>query len=185
MWTIRTRKLSRYLEGQCHSMTLKQNRVRPITLLFEVGFKTISQKWSPYWVAVSRATFGSLPWRSMSQHDLATKLCPPQNFVIWSSILKLFHRNDPHIESPLGSLHWRWRSKHYLAAKTCPAHNFVIWSRILQLFDRNDHYIEMMCHFLAHCFGSLRTILHYTKKCYLNSQFQWSTEEGMCPFCTS
>jgi hypothetical protein len=25
-------------EGQGHSMTLKQNRVRPITLLFEVGF---------------------------------------------------------------------------------------------------------------------------------------------------
>ena len=30
--------------------------------------------------------------------------------------------------------------------------------------DRNDHYIEMMCHYLAHCFGSLRSILHYTKK---------------------
>jgi hypothetical protein len=30
--------LGRYLEGQGHSMTLQQNRVRPITLLFEVGF---------------------------------------------------------------------------------------------------------------------------------------------------
>jgi len=30
--------LGRYLEGQGHSMTLHQNRVRPITLLFEVGF---------------------------------------------------------------------------------------------------------------------------------------------------
>jgi hypothetical protein len=28
----------RYLEGQGHSMTLQQNRVWPITLLFEVGF---------------------------------------------------------------------------------------------------------------------------------------------------
>jgi len=28
-----------YLEGQGHSMTLQQNRVRPITLLFEVGFR--------------------------------------------------------------------------------------------------------------------------------------------------
>jgi len=30
--------LGRYLERQGHSMTLKQKRVRPITLLFEVGF---------------------------------------------------------------------------------------------------------------------------------------------------
>jgi len=85
--------LGRYPEGQGHSMTLQQKRIRPITLLFEVGF------YKP--------------------------------------------------------------------------------------FDRNDNYIEMMCHYLAHCFGSVRTILHYTKKSYLNSQFQWSTEEGMCPFCTS
>jgi len=31
--------LSHYLEGQGHSMTLQQNRVRPITLLFEVNLK--------------------------------------------------------------------------------------------------------------------------------------------------
>jgi len=30
--------LGHYLEGQGHSMTLKQNRVQPITSLFEVGF---------------------------------------------------------------------------------------------------------------------------------------------------
>jgi len=30
--------LGRYLEGQGHSMTLQQKRVRPITLLFAVGF---------------------------------------------------------------------------------------------------------------------------------------------------
>jgi hypothetical protein len=30
--------LGRYIEGQVHSMTLKQNRVRPITSLFEIGF---------------------------------------------------------------------------------------------------------------------------------------------------
>ena len=31
--------LGPYLEGQGHSATLQQNRVRPITLLFEVGFR--------------------------------------------------------------------------------------------------------------------------------------------------
>ena len=55
--------------------------------------------------------------------------------------------------------------------QTYPAHYFVIWSRILQLFDRNDNYIEMMCHYLAHCFGSVRTILHYTKKSCLIASF--------------
>jgi len=43
--------------------------------------------------------FGSLPWRSRSQHDLAAKSCPAHNFVIWSRILKIFHRNDHHIET--------------------------------------------------------------------------------------
>jgi len=62
-------------------------------------FETISQKWSPYWDDVSRATFGSLPWRSRSQHDLAAKSCPVYNFVIWSQISTLFHRNDHHIET--------------------------------------------------------------------------------------
>jgi len=32
--------LGPYLEGQGHSATLQQNRVRPITLLFEVRFRT-------------------------------------------------------------------------------------------------------------------------------------------------
>ena len=62
-------------------------------------FETISQKWSPYWDHVSRAPIGSLPWRSRSQHYLASNLCPANNFVIWSRILKLFHRNDRHIET--------------------------------------------------------------------------------------
>ena len=100
---------------------------------------------------MSRAKFGSLPWRSRSQRDLAAKSCPANNFVIWNRILKIFHRNDHHIEMTcraqhLGrSLPWRSRSKHDLAAKSCPAQIFVTWSRILQLFHRNDHYIETTC----------------------------------------
>jgi hypothetical protein len=34
----RAQHLGCYLEGQGHSMTLNKNRVRPITLLFKVGF---------------------------------------------------------------------------------------------------------------------------------------------------
>jgi len=36
---MQAQHLGRYREGQGHSMTLKQNRVRPITLLFEVWFQ--------------------------------------------------------------------------------------------------------------------------------------------------
>jgi len=78
----REQHLGRYLEGQGHSMTLKQNRVRSITLLLDVRFYNISQKWSPYWDDMSRTTFGSLPWRSRSQHDLAAKTCLAHYFVI-------------------------------------------------------------------------------------------------------
>jgi len=46
---------------------------------------------------VSRAKFRSLLWRCRSQHDLAAKSCLAYNFVIWSRISKLFHRNDHHI----------------------------------------------------------------------------------------
>jgi len=38
VYNMHMHHLSRYLEGQGHSMTLKQNRVLPITFLFEVGF---------------------------------------------------------------------------------------------------------------------------------------------------
>ena len=92
--TCHEQHLGRYVEGQGHSMTLQQNRVRSITLLLEVRFTTISQKWSPYWDDMTCATFWSLPWRSRSQHALALKSCPAHNFIIWSPILNLFHRKD-------------------------------------------------------------------------------------------
>jgi len=38
VYNMHTHHLGRYLEGQGHSMTLKQNHVRLITLLFEFGF---------------------------------------------------------------------------------------------------------------------------------------------------
>jgi len=116
----------------------------------ESDFKTISQKWSPYWDDVSRTIFGAIPWRSMSQHDLAATSCMSNNFVIWSRILLPFHRNDHHIEMTCHPQHlvlpWRSRPQHDLAANSCLPNDFVIWSRILLLFHRNDHHIEMTCH---------------------------------------
>jgi len=71
----------------------------PLLSYLKSGFTIISQKWSPFWDDMLRATFGSLPWRSRSQHDLVAKTFPAHNFVIWSRILvilQLFDRNDHH-----------------------------------------------------------------------------------------
>jgi len=54
---------------------------------------------------VSHTTFGLLPLRSRSQHDLAAKSCPANNFVIWSQISKIFHRNDHHIDTTCRAQH--------------------------------------------------------------------------------
>jgi len=54
----------------------------PYLCFLKSDFENISQKWSPYWVNVSRLRFRSLPWRSRSQHGHAAKSCPANNFVI-------------------------------------------------------------------------------------------------------
>jgi len=198
--TCRTQHLSRYLEGQGHRMTLQQNRVRPITSLFEFRFRnyytemttmlrqrvahniwvltlkvkvtawpcskivsgpqlcylksdfeTIIQKWPPCWDDVSRTTFGSLPWRSRSQHGLAAKSCPAHNFVISSRILKIFHRNDHQIETTSRAQHLG----RYLEGQ---GHTMTLQQNhvrpITWLFEvgfrnyftvLNDHHIETTC----------------------------------------
>ena len=86
-------------------MTLQQNRVWPITLFFEVGFR----KYFIEMITILRRRvarkFGSLPWRSRSQHDLAAKSCPAYNFVIWSQISNIFQRNIHHIETTCRAQH--------------------------------------------------------------------------------
>ena len=80
----------RYLEGQDHSLTLQQNLVLSITLLMEVRFYNYLTEMIAIFDNVSRTTFGSLPWRSMSQHDRADKTSLANNSVILSLILQLF-----------------------------------------------------------------------------------------------
>ena len=117
--TCRAQHLDHYLKGQGHSMTLLPNPVRLVTLLFEVDFENISENWSLYWDDVSRATFGLLHWRSMSQNDLAAKSCPAHIFVIWSPVLKLFQRNDHHIETPCCKQIWVTTLKVKVTAWPC------------------------------------------------------------------
>jgi len=99
---------------------------------------------------MSRTTFGLLPWRSRSQHDLSAKSCPANNFVIWSRIFENISQKwspywDDVSRTTFGLLPLRSRSQHDLAAKLCPAHNFVIWSQISKIFHRNDHHIDTTC----------------------------------------
>ena len=95
--------LGRYLEVKVTAWPCSKIVSGPLLCYLKLDFETISQKWSPYWGDVSRATFGLLPWRS--NHDLAAKSCPAHNFVIWSRISKLFHRNDHHIEMTCRAQH--------------------------------------------------------------------------------
>ena len=137
-------------EGQGHSMTFQHNCVRPITSLFEVLFKTISYKWSPCWDDVSRTTFGSLPWRSRSQHDLAAKSCPAYNFVIWSRITKLFYKKWPPCwvdvsRANLGP-YLEGQGQSATLQQNCVRPItllFKVW--FYNVFYINDHHIETTC----------------------------------------
>ena len=136
--TCRVQNLGCYLEGQGHSMTLQQNHFQPITQLFEVRFENISQKWSPYWVDMSCALFGLLPWRPRSQHDLAAISCPAYNFVIWSRILQLFLTNYFSVSNTyLGSI-TRFNRLLFYSVKALKFANKLIKTRsVLFLFDFN------------------------------------------------
>jgi len=143
-----------YLKGQGHSMTLQQNRVWPITLLFEVIFFIYFTEINIILGWLVAPTNWSLHWRSRLQYDLAAKSCPAQKLkfeVPFKIILQKWSSYwDTVLQTTFWSLRWRSRSQHDLAAKTCLAHNFVIWSQILQVFDTNYHHIEINCHYLAH-----------------------------------
>ena len=87
------------------SVRTSRIRVRPITLLVKVGFQNnFAEMITILGVCVARK-FGSLPWRSRSQNDLAAKSCPAYNFVILGRISKIFHRNDHHIETTCRAQH--------------------------------------------------------------------------------
>jgi hypothetical protein len=71
----------RYLEGQGHSMTLQQNRVQPITSLFEVGFSNYFTEMITILRQCVGATFGlflhwTLSVTKLWHYKRYTFLCP-------------------------------------------------------------------------------------------------------------
>jgi len=105
VYNMHAQHLGRYVEGDSHSVTVKQNCVWPITLLFEVGFYNFFTKIITIlrWRVVHNIWVATL--KVKVTHDLAAKSCQANNFVIWSPILNLFHRNDYHIETPCRMQH--------------------------------------------------------------------------------
>ena len=80
-----------------------------------------------------------LHWRLMSQHDLAAKSCPSHNFVIWSLILQLFHRNDHHIKKTCREQHlgrYIEGQGHRMTTKSCPAHYCYLKSHFETIWQK-------------------------------------------------
>jgi len=86
-------------------MTLQQNHVRPITLLFEVRFR------NNYIVIITilRRRVVCNIWAATLKVKVTTwpsaKSCPANNFVIWSQILQLIDIIDHHIDTTCRAQH--------------------------------------------------------------------------------
>jgi len=96
---------SRRLVRPSVSPSIRPIRVRPITLLFEVGFRNYFTEMTAMLRRRVAYKFGSLPWRSRSQRDLAAKSCPTHNFVIWSQNSEILNRNGHHIKTTCRAQH--------------------------------------------------------------------------------
>jgi len=81
------------------SLCISRIRVRPITSLFEVRFYNYFTEMITILRRRVARNIWLLHWRSRSYHDLKAKLCQAHYFVIWRRILKIFHKNDYHIET--------------------------------------------------------------------------------------
>jgi len=125
-------------------------------------------------ITILRHCVASNIWVPTLKVKVAAKLCLVHNFVIWSLILKLFHRYDHHIETLC-------RKQHLGCYLEGQGHSMTLQQKRVQpitLFEVVFYnFLTEMITILRWCplFGFVRGILHFTKKCYLNSQFQWST----------
>jgi len=148
--TCRAQHLGPYLEGQGHSATLQQNRVRPITLLFEVRFQKICTEMIT--ILIRRVAYNI--WVPTLKIKVTARPCSK----IMSSQKLFYLKSDFETISQKWSLYWddvshttfgllllRSRSQHDIAAKSCPAHNFVILCQISKIFHRNDYHIDTTC----------------------------------------
>ena len=146
----REQHLGRYLEGQGHSMTVQQNRVRSITLLLEVRFYnyftemiTLLRWHVAHNILVASLKVKVTAW-PCSKNVSGSLLCH-----LKSDFITILQKWTPYWDdvscTTFWSLPWRSRSQHDLAPKPCPPHNFVIWSLILKLFQGNDLYIKSPC----------------------------------------
>ena len=92
-------------------------------------------------------------------------MCAAHN---WSRILKLFHRNDYHIETMCRAQHWvatlKVKVTTWPCSKIVSSYNFVIWSLILKLFHSNDHHIETTQHLGRYLEGQGHSMTFFVTK---------------------
>jgi hypothetical protein len=80
--------------------------VRPITLLFEVGFYNyFTEMITILRLSVTRKIWVATLKVKVTAWSCSKNVFCPYNFVIWSRILQLFHRNDYHIETTCRTQH--------------------------------------------------------------------------------
>jgi len=116
-------------------------------------FQNILQKCSPYWDDVSPITFGSLPWRSRWKHELK------------SDFINISQKWSPYRDD--ARKHWvdtlKVKVTAWPCSKMCPAHNFCYlksdFTNISQKWSPYGDDVSIPCPL----FGSVRTILHFTK----------------------
>jgi len=97
---------------------------------------------------MSRATFGSLPWRSSSQHDLSAQSFPAHNFVFWSQILQLLLQTTSLCPIPIrGALPGSDRFLLSLFFSTVYFYPLRYWRKTITFVFECIHYSIYFCHF--------------------------------------
>jgi len=150
VYNMHMQHLSRYLEGQGHSMTLKQNSVRPITFLFEVRFLNyftemiaILRRHAAHniKVALLKVKVTAWPWRKIVS---GVYIC-----YLKSDLKTISQKWSPYCDdvsrARFGCVLEGQGHSMTLHQKLCLPHNLVFWSLILKLFYRNYHQNETMC----------------------------------------
>jgi len=127
----------------------KQTNLEVTIKMSNYLFKKAKCHWQMHFYAPRKIFWGAYSHRVVCAY--VPNSCPAHNFVIWSWILKLFHRNDHNIKTMCCAQHlgrYLEGQSHSMTMQQNRVRpiNFFIISWILKLFHSNDHHIETTYH---------------------------------------
>jgi len=143
--TCRAQHLGRYLEGQGHSMTLQQNRVRPITSLLA----HLSTKCSWWAIVVSGCPSSVVVRRPSSVVRRASSVVRrPSTFDVytlettfvtwfWWNLIRMFVLTISRLSSNMGHAGSKSRSPGQILGNSCLHPRGQIFDSILMKLDQN------------------------------------------------